>query len=83
MIIPSSALKTPFTKVEISKNPQCITRFLLKAIPSPELPDFGKDVVLNPVKIEPGLILKYKKDNWRHPDYEVFQWDRFPNISFF
>ena len=83
LTIPSSALKTPFTKVEISKNPQCITRFLLKAIPSPELHDFGKDVVLNPVKIEPGLILKYKKDNWRHPDYEVFQWDRFPNILFF
>ncbi|MDR0389378.1 MAG: hypothetical protein LBH73_04865 [Spirochaetaceae bacterium] len=38
---------------------------------------------LEAVVIDPGLILNYPRENWRNRDYEIFQWDRFPEILIF
>ena len=74
LIVPSGALKAPFSRLEVVKNPECIKSIIMKSV------DFEKNMG---VKTDPGLILKYKHTNWRINDYEVFTWDRYPNILFF
>ncbi len=37
----------------------------------------------NPIPADPASILDYRQELWRHRDYEVFQWDRFPEILIF
>ena len=80
IIIPSSALKSPFSRAEITQNSQQITSFILRA--TYNQPD-SEGQVLIPVKTDPGLILNYNKTVWRTLDYEVFEWDRFDRILFF
>jgi hypothetical protein len=36
-----------------------------------------------PIPADPASILDYRQELWRKPDYEVFQWDRFPRILIF
>ena len=36
-----------------------------------------------PVPLDPGLILTYPVERWRDRRYEVFSWDRFPEILIF
>ncbi|AEJ19304.1 hypothetical protein [Gracilinema caldarium] len=36
-----------------------------------------------PIPADPASILEYRQELWRKPDYEVFQWDRFPRILIF
>ncbi|MDR1429528.1 MAG: hypothetical protein LBI85_04495 [Spirochaetaceae bacterium] len=38
---------------------------------------------LEPVSIDPGLILDYPRESWRNSAYEIFRWDRFPGILIF
>lgn len=78
--VPSAALKNPFEGVEILSSGECVKGILLKA--NSLLPD-SKIYVTAPVKTDPGLILNYPAANWRCPDYEIFVWDRIPNIIFF
>ncbi|MCA1950644.1 MAG: hypothetical protein LDL24_08730 [Treponema sp.] len=37
----------------------------------------------SPIPADPASILDYRQELWRHKDYEVFQWDRFPSILIF
>ena len=53
IIIPSSALKSPFSRAEITQNSQQITSFILRA--TYNQPD-SEGQVLIPVKTDPGLI---------------------------
>ena len=75
--IPSGALKAPFSRMDLVNNAECISAVLLRStyLASPQ--------VLDPVKTDPGLILKYKSTAWRTLDYEIFEWDRFSKILFF
>ncbi|QQO11426.1 hypothetical protein JFL75_16940 [Breznakiella homolactica] len=36
-----------------------------------------------PVIADPGIILYYPESAWRDPRYELFQWDRFPEVIIF
>ncbi|HZK20517.1 MAG TPA: hypothetical protein VFC68_07320, partial [Treponemataceae bacterium] len=36
-----------------------------------------------PVVADPGLMVYWPQDTWRYDDYEVFQWEQFPNILAF
>lgn len=36
-----------------------------------------------PIPADPASILDYRQELWRNQDYEVFQWDRFPEILIF
>lgn len=74
LIIPTGALKTPFSRLEVVKNPECIKSIILRSV------KLEQDKA---VKTDPGLILKYKTANWRNVDFEVFEWDRYPGILFF
>ncbi|GHV68652.1 hypothetical protein AGMMS49928_08700 [Spirochaetia bacterium] len=33
-----------------------------------------------PVPADPGVILEYPQKNWRDSRYEIFSWDRFPQV---
>jgi len=37
----------------------------------------------DPIPADPGLVLGYRREAWRNPRYEVFRWDRFPDILIF
>jgi hypothetical protein len=80
ILIPSAALKAPFSRMEISTNSSIIKSLTLNYVENTEA---NKGYVLSPVKTDPGLILNYKMDNWRCDDYELYEWDRYPKILFF
>lgn len=33
-----------------------------------------------PIPADPGAILTWDQSSWRKPNFEVFSWDRFPNV---
>ena len=48
--------------------------------PSPEAPIADPFPLLLPIPADPGAILSRLVSSWRDPRYEVFSWDRFPEI---
>jgi hypothetical protein len=34
----------------------------------------------SPIVTDPGLILSWERSAWRWPDFELYAWDRFPNV---
>lgn len=74
LTVPSSALKAPFSRMEIVNNPECIKSVIMRNVKADKY---------DGIKTDPGLILKYRPTLWRNRDYEVFEWDRYPQILFF
>ena len=80
IIIPAAALNAPFSRTELAENANCVESLIMrgtKALASDE----GE--ILEPIRTDPGLILNYKSSQWRTLDYEIYEWDRFPQILFF
>ena len=77
LIIPTAALNTPFARVEFTDNSECVESLIMRGTKA-----CGEEV-LEPVRTDPGLILNYKTSQWRTADYELYEWDRFPQILFF
>ena len=77
LVVPVSSLKSPFSNAELTANKEGIAAFLMQAVPVTD------DGVYKAIRTDPGLILSYNKKNWRVPDYEVFEWDRYDRILFF
>ena len=80
IIIPAAALNTPFSRTELAENADSVESLIMrgtKAFASEE----GE--ILEPIRTDPGLILNYKTSQWRTADYEIYEWDRFPQILFF
>ena len=77
LIIPAGALNTPFSRVELKDNAECIESLIMRGTKP------AGEEVLEPIRTDPGLILNYKTTQWRTPDYELYEWDRFPQILFF
>lgn len=79
--IPLSAFKNPFVDVSVIENAQLVKSAVVfasdKSIMIPVNHDF---VPLTAYPVDPGLIIKWPKKNWRGRDYELFVWDRFPHI---
>ncbi|MBQ8679603.1 MAG: hypothetical protein IJ530_07550 [Treponema sp.] len=82
--IPTAALKSPFSVVTYPDEESYPLSVLLTASDK-NLLTFaqGKKNVLVPIKVDPGLIMKWSRNNWRGNDYELFEWDRFPGVLFF
>lgn len=81
--VSSQALKNPFAPMEINGNKENVLSVLMKSGDPSVMLKSSKDFVVYPVKTDPGLILDWPRDNWRCPNYELFEWDRFPGIIFF
>ncbi|MCR4823588.1 MAG: hypothetical protein K5873_12030 [Treponema sp.] len=82
--IPTASLKSPFSVLTYPDETEYPQSVLLTAS-DPSLLTFvsGQKNVLKPIKVDPGLIMKWPIKNWRGNDYELFEWDRFPGILFF
>jgi len=77
IVIPSAAMKAPFSRLELLSYGDCVSSVILRAT------HIAEKEVVSAVRTDPGLILKYKPSYWRTLDYEVFEWDRYPGILFF
>lgn len=77
LIIPTGALNTPFSRTEFTDNSECVESLIMRGTKAS-----GQEV-LDPIRTDPGLILNYKTSQWRTADYEIYEWDRFPQILFF
>ena len=93
VIIPTAALNTPFSRTEFAENSECVDSLIMRGtkaaasaidgeISLDGLSSLGYEV-LEPIRTDPGLILNYKTSQWRTADYEIYEWDRFPQILFF
>ena len=93
VIIPTAALNTPFSRTEFAENSECVDSLIMRGtkaaasaidgeISLDGLSSLGYEV-LEPIRTDPGLILNYKTSQWRTTDYEIYEWDRFPQILFF
>ena len=80
IIIPAAALNAPFSRTELAENANCVESLIMRGTKGTASED-GK--ILEPVRTDPGLILNYKTSQWRTLDYEIYEWDRFPQILFF
>ena len=93
IIIPTGALNAPFSRTELTANSECVKAFIMRAGTGKKgdsqssdtliLGSDGMPEILDPVRTDPGLILNYKTSQWRTADYEIYEWDRFPQILFF
>ena len=82
--IPTAALKSPFSVVTYPDEQEYPVSVLLTASDKNLLTfAHGKKNVLVPLKVDPGLIMNWPRNNWRGNDYELFEWDRFPGVLFF
>lgn len=77
LIIPTGALNTPFSRTEFTDNSECVESLIMRGTKA------SGEEVLDPIRTDPGLILNYKTSQWRTADYEIYEWDRFPQILFF
>lgn len=84
-LIPLASLKNPYSTVELSQNSKNISCLLVKESDKALLKksQVYVDSPLVPIKIDPGLIIKWDKKNWRTRDYELFEWDRFDGVLYF
>ncbi|MCK9169837.1 MAG: hypothetical protein M0P01_05430 [Treponema sp.] len=80
--IHTSALKNPFSRMEIENAKNSVTSFVMMHDESALVTDSGKSVLV-PFKTDPGFILNWPQENWRTSDYELFEWNRFPGVLFF
>lgn len=83
--IPAAGLKSPFSEFSIAENADCVLSVLVRnsseKLLEKSLSQTGSPVY--PYKVDPGLIVKWRRENWRGEEYELFEWDRFEGILFF
>ncbi|WP_296690329.1 hypothetical protein [Treponema sp. UBA6852] len=78
----TSALKSPFEKIELQENKELVKKLIMKSSDSVFAQDTnGK--VLFPLKTDLGLVNNWPQKNWRRNDYELFEWELFPGVLFF
>lgn len=80
--IHTAALKNPFDRVEIESGKNSVTSLIMTGDDAALAAPAGKSVLV-PFETDPGFILNWPEKNWRNPDYELFEWDRFPGVLFF
>ncbi|MCQ2591937.1 MAG: hypothetical protein MJ188_04065 [Treponema sp.] len=85
LIIPAASIKNPYILIDIAENKECIQGMILRTQTSVHKTLFENttEAVYNPIRTDPGMIVKYPKNKWRVKEYELFEWDRYPGILFF
>lgn len=71
--LPSVAFSDKVSNISVTGNEAAVSGITVRAAADESAP----------YKVDPGLILKWKKDSWRQADYEIFEWDRFPCVFIF
>lgn len=78
----TALLAFPFSRIDAPDSPETVTRVIMSANSPALIPGEPNRTVL-PLVTEPGLIIRGKSSAWRSPDYELYQWERFPHILIF
>ncbi|MHC6204392.1 hypothetical protein ACYULU_14525 [Breznakiellaceae bacterium SP9] len=77
LYIPEAAFPQSFpVSVQIAPSSPFPTRFEIIQQKNYSFP-------LEPIPLDPGLIINYPKGGWRDPRFEVFRWEAFPDVLFF
>lgn len=82
-IIPESFSKSLKGGINIDNGMEFVSGFYFS--PGKEfVPDSKTDgsayLSVMPIPIDPGLIIKNNPENWRNKDFEIYCWDRFPDL---
>lgn len=77
--IQTSALVNPFARCEAGDSQNRVSA-LLMIRNDMRKNDGVNNKVFSPFPTDPGLIIKWPQNSWRTADYELFAWDRFPNV---
>jgi len=82
----SAALKAPFSTLEVQEDCRQFVSAVLVHPSDKKLLSFSSKYprsVLAPIPVDPGLVMGWPSSSWRGEGYELFSWDRFPNILLF
>lgn len=82
ILVQSSSLKNPFSKIHIDEHPELVSSILISGN-NKILARNNFSKVLYPIKTDLGLIMDWPQKNWRVQDYELYQWYQFPQVLFF
>ena len=77
--IQTSALANPFAQCEAGDDIHQVNALLMVRNTVKKNID-ASNKVLSPFATDPGLIIKWPQNSWRTADYELFAWDRFPDV---
>ena len=81
LTVQCAALQQPFCRVDFA-DPEILCAFFL--VPNDAgLADLEKGVVFSPLRTDPGLIIRWSRERWRHQQYELFEWEAFPGVLIF
>ncbi len=61
-----------YSELELRENAAMVRSVLLKS--DAKLKDS------EPITADPGVIIRWKKENWRREEYELFRWEQFPDV---
>ncbi|MCR5290519.1 MAG: hypothetical protein K6E51_11040 [Treponema sp.] len=82
VVLPVAALVEPFARFQLVAGGDSVSSVLMTANDAALLPR-EDGMVVAPYVCDPGLILKWKRQNWRNHDYELFAWNMFPHVLLF
>lgn len=78
MTLQLSAFSTPFARLDFGSSDQ-VQAILLEAN-DPKLDERTPGGALYPLTTDLGMIIGWPQDNWRGPDYELFEWEEVPHV---
>lgn len=77
---PCAGLEQPFGNLTLTENQEMVRDIILNLV---NLPVHKDGSVVEPLVTDPGMIPLWPQSAWRHPDYELFEWEEFPGLLFF
>ena len=81
LTIQCAALQQAFGRVEFADS-EILSAFYL--VPNDKgLAELERGVVFAPLKTDPGLLIRWPREHWRHQQYELFEWESFPGVLLF
>jgi len=80
--IHTAALADPFAPMGIADKTGAVTAVIMTRDDRRLVHESGKPVTV-PFQTDPGFIMNWQQKNWRIPEYELFEWDRFKGVLFF
>lgn len=78
----ASLLSNPFSKFSLPDKNARLKRLLMTKNDRKLVPQ-KRNVILEPLETEPGLVPLSRKNSWRSLDYEVYRWEGKENILIF
>lgn len=79
LVLQTSAFTSKNVILKVDENADLVNCIMMKENKT----SMGSEKVIEPFATDLGFILEWPKKNWRSKDYELFQWNLFPEVLFF